>query len=323
MGMLEMHPNGYGFLRDPKTNYQREMTDPFVPGSMIDKFGLREGVLVNGMVQPGRKQQGPRLKEITDVDTRILRALAERRALALRVIEEKAQNERPLRDARREEDLLFSIDAYFNYYATQVLHHYEGYLWQQDELEELVGELLAFSRYDAGTAPFEKTEVEVKPAVEKLVERAGRLLVGELEGSVGLEVPEDEAATQAFAAQAAGVDEGDLGALASLYERSQDWQSLAPILQQRAEQAVRADDDELARLTHLSGIIATVLADRALYDAKRAGRARLTLYAAEREDDTDELRDLIELEVDRAEIRTDHVPVGLLAQQRQVDELDQ
>jgi transcription termination factor Rho len=67
-GVLEMHPNGYGFLRDPKANYVRQMTDPFVPGSMIDKFGLREGVHINGMVQPGRRQQGPRLKEIADVD---------------------------------------------------------------------------------------------------------------------------------------------------------------------------------------------------------------------------------------------------------------
>jgi transcription termination factor Rho len=67
-GVLEMHPNGYGFLRDPKANYQRELTDPFVPGSMIEKYGLREGVLIHGMVQPGRKQQGPRLREITDVD---------------------------------------------------------------------------------------------------------------------------------------------------------------------------------------------------------------------------------------------------------------
>jgi len=67
-GVLEMHPNGYGFLRDPKSNYMREMTDPFVPGSMIDKFGLREGVLINGMVQPGRRNQGPRLREINDVD---------------------------------------------------------------------------------------------------------------------------------------------------------------------------------------------------------------------------------------------------------------
>ena len=67
-GVLEMHPNGYGFLRDPTANYIRQMTDPFVPGSMIEKFCLREGVLVSGMVQAGRRQQGPRLKEIFDVD---------------------------------------------------------------------------------------------------------------------------------------------------------------------------------------------------------------------------------------------------------------
>lgn len=67
-GVLELHPNGYGFLRNPDKNYMREMTDPFVPGSMIEKYGLREGVLISGMVQPGRRQQGPRLREITDVD---------------------------------------------------------------------------------------------------------------------------------------------------------------------------------------------------------------------------------------------------------------
>ena len=67
-GVLEMHPNGYGFLRDPAADYVRQLIDPFVPGSMIDKFGLREGVHINGMVQPGRRQQGPRLREMTDVD---------------------------------------------------------------------------------------------------------------------------------------------------------------------------------------------------------------------------------------------------------------
>jgi transcription termination factor Rho len=67
-GVLEMHPNGYGFLRDPGSNYVRQLTDPFVPGSMIDKYGLREGVHVNGMIQPGRRQQGPRLREMHDVD---------------------------------------------------------------------------------------------------------------------------------------------------------------------------------------------------------------------------------------------------------------
>ena len=67
-GLLELHPNGYGFLRSPDNNYDRVRSDPFVPGTMIDKFQLRQGVMISGMVQHARRQQGPRLKEITDVD---------------------------------------------------------------------------------------------------------------------------------------------------------------------------------------------------------------------------------------------------------------
>jgi transcription termination factor Rho len=68
MGLLEMHPNGYGFLRSPTNNYSRERTDPFVPGTMIEKYRLRQGVMIRGMVQQPRRQQGPRLREILDVD---------------------------------------------------------------------------------------------------------------------------------------------------------------------------------------------------------------------------------------------------------------
>ncbi len=67
-GVLEMHPNGYGFLRNPSANFTRERTDPFVPGTMIEKFGLREGVLLSGMVQHHKRGQGPRLRELLDVD---------------------------------------------------------------------------------------------------------------------------------------------------------------------------------------------------------------------------------------------------------------
>ena len=67
-GVLEMHPNGYGFLRSPDTNYQRERTDPFVPGTMIERYKLREGVFIKALVQPGRRQQGPRVKEIQEVE---------------------------------------------------------------------------------------------------------------------------------------------------------------------------------------------------------------------------------------------------------------
>jgi transcription termination factor Rho len=67
-GLLEMHPNGYGFLRSPANNYARERTDPFVPGTMIEKYGLRQGVMIRGFVQQTRKLQGPRVREIVDVD---------------------------------------------------------------------------------------------------------------------------------------------------------------------------------------------------------------------------------------------------------------
>ena len=67
-GILELHPNGYGFLRGMDNNYARERTDPFVPGTMIEKFGLRQGVCIKAMVQEARRQQGPRVREILDVD---------------------------------------------------------------------------------------------------------------------------------------------------------------------------------------------------------------------------------------------------------------
>ncbi len=67
-GVLEMHPNGYGFLRTADTNYIRERTDPFVPATMIDRYRLREGVFIKALVQPGRRQQGPRVREIQEVE---------------------------------------------------------------------------------------------------------------------------------------------------------------------------------------------------------------------------------------------------------------
>lgn len=67
-GMLEMHPDGYGFLRSPKNNYARELSDPFVPKTTIDKYRLRPGLLIRGMIQPGQRQQGPRLRDVLDID---------------------------------------------------------------------------------------------------------------------------------------------------------------------------------------------------------------------------------------------------------------
>jgi transcription termination factor Rho len=70
--VLELHPKGYGFLRDPKKNYLAQESDPFVPSSFVERNRLREGVLIKGEVGPGVRNQGPRLKEIETVEGKTL-----------------------------------------------------------------------------------------------------------------------------------------------------------------------------------------------------------------------------------------------------------
>lgn len=67
-GVLELHPKGYGFLRDPNKNYAAEDANPFVSSSVVEKYNLREGVLVKGEVGPGSRNQGPRLQEVELID---------------------------------------------------------------------------------------------------------------------------------------------------------------------------------------------------------------------------------------------------------------
>ena len=67
-GILELHPKGYGFLRDRLKDYGAQDSDAFVSSSIIEKHRLREGVLIRGEVGPGTKGQGPRLKSIEAID---------------------------------------------------------------------------------------------------------------------------------------------------------------------------------------------------------------------------------------------------------------
>jgi len=69
-GILELHPKGYGFMRDPKKNYSAQDTDAFVSSSFVEKHNLREGVMIKGEVGIGSRGQGPRLKEIHTIDGR-------------------------------------------------------------------------------------------------------------------------------------------------------------------------------------------------------------------------------------------------------------
>ncbi len=76
-GILELHPKGYGFLRDPKAGYVSQESDSFVSGSLIEKHGLREGILITGENVPGGRGQGPRLKSIQTIEGRLPERYAE------------------------------------------------------------------------------------------------------------------------------------------------------------------------------------------------------------------------------------------------------
>ena len=58
-GVLELHPKGYGFLRNPTRSYGSQAGDPYVPAPLIQKFSLREGLLLSGPTENGNKG-GPR-----------------------------------------------------------------------------------------------------------------------------------------------------------------------------------------------------------------------------------------------------------------------
>jgi transcription termination factor Rho len=63
-GVLELHPKGYGFLRNPARFYAPGPADPHVPEVLIRKLRLREGMDVSGTLENGRKGGGPRLAKI-------------------------------------------------------------------------------------------------------------------------------------------------------------------------------------------------------------------------------------------------------------------
>jgi transcription termination factor Rho len=69
-GVLELHPRGYGFLRDPARNYAARPDDPYVPAPLISRVGLREGLLLSGPTEPPRKGGGPWLARIESVESR-------------------------------------------------------------------------------------------------------------------------------------------------------------------------------------------------------------------------------------------------------------
>jgi transcription termination factor Rho len=68
-GVLELHPKGYGFLRNPAKHFTPSPTDPYVAAQLMQKFKLAEGLLVAGPVEPARKgSTGPRLASVAAIE---------------------------------------------------------------------------------------------------------------------------------------------------------------------------------------------------------------------------------------------------------------
>ena len=67
-GVLELHPKGHGFLRDPRRNYKAALDDVYVGTSLLSRFGLRPGARVTGRVEEVRNGQGPRMAEVIEVE---------------------------------------------------------------------------------------------------------------------------------------------------------------------------------------------------------------------------------------------------------------
>ncbi len=55
VGMLEILPDGYGFLRSHEYNYESSADDIYVSPSQIKRFNLQDGDTVNGRVRPPKE----------------------------------------------------------------------------------------------------------------------------------------------------------------------------------------------------------------------------------------------------------------------------
>jgi len=56
-GVLEVLPDGYGFLRSPNYNYLSSPDDVYVSPSQIRRFGLRSGNIISGQIRPPKESE--------------------------------------------------------------------------------------------------------------------------------------------------------------------------------------------------------------------------------------------------------------------------
>jgi transcription termination factor Rho len=65
-GIIEISGKGFGFLRDPKRNFVQTPQDIFVTPEIVRRFGLRDGMWINGETRRGNR--GPQLTKLIKVN---------------------------------------------------------------------------------------------------------------------------------------------------------------------------------------------------------------------------------------------------------------
>ena len=69
-GVLEMHPKGHGYLRDPARNFKAGTNDVYVGPPLLARFRLRQGVRLTGRAEATIRGEGPRLSELIEIEGR-------------------------------------------------------------------------------------------------------------------------------------------------------------------------------------------------------------------------------------------------------------
>jgi transcription termination factor Rho len=67
-GVLEFHPKGHGYLRDPGRHYRAGAGDVVVEAALLARHGLRPGSLLTGVIDPPKGGAAPRLAELREID---------------------------------------------------------------------------------------------------------------------------------------------------------------------------------------------------------------------------------------------------------------
>jgi transcription termination factor Rho len=67
-GVLELSPKGFGFLRNVTRNYIAQPADAYVSAPLVQRYQLREGMLLGGPIEPSRKGTGPRLLDVIELE---------------------------------------------------------------------------------------------------------------------------------------------------------------------------------------------------------------------------------------------------------------